>query len=84
MSEPATPVEPRPPDRPPVPKTPVSWLVKLYAGLAGAALAVYLAAGLFGWDFKSSTRDKVPGSVRSSPGGYRSYLFWYGGFHGGK
>ncbi len=81
---PATPVEPPAPDRPPVPRTGMSWLVKLYVGLAGAALAVYLVAGLLGWDFKSSTRDTVPGSVRSSPGGYRSYHFWYGGYHGGK
>ena len=26
----------------------------------------------------------VPASVRSSPGGYRSYHFWHSGFHGGK
>jgi hypothetical protein len=76
---PATPV-----DRPPVPRTPMSWLVKIYLALAGGALAVYLAAGLFGWDFKSSTRDRVPGSVRNSPGGYRAYYLWHGGYHGGK
>ena len=26
----------------------------------------------------------APASVRSSPGGYRSYHFWHTGFHGGK
>jgi hypothetical protein len=25
-----------------------------------------------------------PASVRTSPGGYRSYHFWHTGFHGGK
>lgn len=26
----------------------------------------------------------VPASVRTSPGGYRSYHFWHSGLHGGK
>lgn len=26
----------------------------------------------------------IPASVRSSPGGYRSYHFWHSGFQGGK
>ena len=26
----------------------------------------------------------APPSVRSSPGGYRSYHFWHSGFQGGK
>lgn len=83
--KPVTPVEPpAPPDRPTVPHSPVSWLVRIYVGLAGAALALYLAAGMLGWDLKSSERDRVPGSVRSSPGGYRAYHFWHGGYHGGK
>lgn len=73
-----------PVDKPAVPRSPMSWLVKLYVGLAGASLTLYLAAGVFGWDFKSSTRDRVPGSVRNSPGGYRAYHFWHGGYHGGK
>lgn len=79
---PATPVTP--PDQPPVPRPPVSWVVKLYVAVGGAALVLYLLAGLLGWDFKSSQRDRVPGSVRNSPGGYRSYHFWHGGYHGGK
>jgi hypothetical protein len=29
-------------------------------------------------------RDEIPASVRSSPGGYRSYHFWHSGYHGGK
>jgi hypothetical protein len=29
-------------------------------------------------------RDEIPASVRTSPGGYRSYHFWHTGYHGGK
>ncbi|HUJ58270.1 MAG TPA: hypothetical protein VLX92_07250 [Kofleriaceae bacterium] len=29
-------------------------------------------------------RAEIPASVRSSPGGYRSYHFWHSGYHGGK
>ncbi|HEX4422693.1 MAG TPA: hypothetical protein VH165_32485 [Kofleriaceae bacterium] len=32
----------------------------------------------------SPERDEVPASVRSSPGGYRSFHFWHSGYHGGK
>jgi len=32
----------------------------------------------------SPERDEIPASVRSSPGGYRSYHFWHSGYHGGK
>ncbi|HSD86235.1 MAG TPA: hypothetical protein VLB44_01930 [Kofleriaceae bacterium] len=29
-------------------------------------------------------RDEIPSSVRSTPGGYRSYSYWHSGYHGGK
>ena len=34
--------------------------------------------------FPSGEHVVIPASVRSSPGGYRSYHFWHSGFHGGK
>ena len=34
--------------------------------------------------FRSSEHVSIPASVRSSPGGYRSYHFWHSGFQGGK
>lgn len=71
-------------DQPPVPRSRMSWVMKLYLGLVGAAFTVYLLAGVFGWDQRSSVRDRVPGSVRNSPGGYRAYHFWHAGYHGGK
>ena len=71
-------------DTPQVPRTRVSLLVTIYAVVAGGVLAHYIVAGVLGWDLKSSERDRVPGSVRNSPGGYRAYHFWHGGYHGGK
>jgi hypothetical protein len=61
-----------------------SWLVKGYGLLGGAVIAAYLWAGWSGWAPQRSTRGFVPQSVRSSPGGYRSFHFWHSGFHGGK
>ena len=46
--------------------------------------------GFFGWSsvsgyrMGSAPKEHVPASVRSSPGGYRSYHFWHSGFSGGK
>jgi hypothetical protein len=77
----ATAVDPTTIDKPPVPRSRMSWLVKIYIVLAGGALALYLAAGMFGWDRRTSVRDRAPGSVRNSPGGY---YFWHAGYHGGK
>ena len=83
---PVTPVEPGGGDldKPPVPQSRMSWLMRIYVILAGGALILYLLAGVFGWDTRTSQRDRVPGSVRNSPGGYRSYYFWHAGYHGGK
>lgn len=56
------------------------------------AVLVVLILVAFSWaewrghtliDF-SQKHPPVPASVRSSPGGYRSYHFWHSGFHGGK
>ena len=71
-------------DKPPVPRSRMSLLMKIYVGLAGSALVLYLLAGVFGWDTRTSQRDRIPGSVRNSPGGYRSGYFWFAGYHGGK
>ena len=34
--------------------------------------------------FPTTEHATVPASVRSSPGGYRSFHFWHSGFSGGK
>jgi len=56
------------------------------------ALAVFGLLGVVGYgamayadyEFASPARDEIPASVRSSPGGYRSFHFWHAGYHGGK
>ena len=53
-------------------------------------LWVLALVGLFawsshsGWRLGGGARERIPPSVRSSPGGYRSFHFWHTGFSGGK
>ncbi len=61
-----------------------SWLVRGYGIFGAAVIAAYLWQGCSGWEPTRSQRGFVPASVRASPGGYRSFHFWHGGFHGGK
>lgn len=50
-----------------------------------AAVALYGAAGLFGWEFGPfAEENQQPISARNSPGGHRSSSFWFVGLHGGK
>jgi hypothetical protein len=42
-------------------------------------LALYSVATLRGWELASPRRGFIPQSVRSSPGGYRTYNYWRGG-----
>lgn len=74
----------RPPDRPTVPRMrrPVIAIVMLVfsLGVCGAYGAVAYSQREFG----EPEHDEIPASVRSSPGGYRSYHFWHTGYHGGK
>jgi hypothetical protein len=74
----------RPPDRPPLPRQRPSRLVRGWSAVLTAALALYATATFFGWDFPGTTADELPPSVRSSPGGYRSFHFWHSGYNGGK
>ncbi len=59
-------------------------LNRIYILLGGGLLLAYLAASLSGWQMGSPQQQLLPPSVRSSPGGYRSFHFWHSGFHGGK
>lgn len=51
---------------------------------------VVAALSLFAWGSVSGRRilgpaqQRIDPSIRSSPGGYRSYHFWHSGFSGGK
>jgi hypothetical protein len=73
------------PDRPRVPRPRRSMLVTVYGVAAAAVIALWVFAGATGYAFgRSSERDAIPASVRSSPGGYRAFHFWHSGYQGGK
>jgi hypothetical protein len=56
-----------------------------YVALGSAVLAFYAATGVLGWEPSGANEHVViPAEVRRAPGGYRSYHFWYTGFHWGK
>ena len=55
-----------------------------FKGWVVVVVALFTTAGLLGWRVGTEPRERVPASVRSSPGGYRSYHFWHSGFSGGK
>ncbi|MBC7974933.1 MAG: hypothetical protein H7138_08095 [Myxococcales bacterium] len=44
----------------------------------------YAAMAYTEYEPGSPAREEIPASVRSSPGGYRSFHFWHSGYHGGK
>jgi hypothetical protein len=49
-----------------------------------AVVGAYGFVAITGREFGEPEKDEIPASVRSSPGGYRSYHFWHSGYHGGK
>ena len=63
---------------------PPSMFGKLYTIAGGLLIGGFVFAWLTGWDFDRSEKDFVPGSARTSPGGYRSFHFWHSGYSGGK
>lgn len=71
-------------DQPPVPAPPRSWLATVWGVVVTVAIGGYIAATVMGWDFRTTERETVPPTVRSSPGGYRTFHFWHVGYHGGK
>ena len=56
-----------------------------YAIWCGIVVAAFAALEVSGVDLAArGQRENIPPSVRSSPGGYRSYHFWHSGYQGGK
>ncbi|HET9623903.1 MAG TPA: hypothetical protein VFP84_21170 [Kofleriaceae bacterium] len=73
------------PDQPRVPRAArLSGLAKVLAGFAVILIVGYGAMAFAELEPGTPERDEVPASVRSSPGGYRSFHFWHSGYHGGK
>lgn len=59
-------------------------LVWLYRLWVVGTLAAFLWASTTGWRLFAPPHERIEASVRSSPGGYRSYHFWHSGTSGGK
>jgi hypothetical protein len=57
------------------------WFYRLWVV---AALCLFVWGSLSGRRILVPARQRIDPSVRSSPGGYRSYHFWHSGFSGGK
>ncbi|MGN6109426.1 MAG: hypothetical protein ACTHU0_30240 [Kofleriaceae bacterium] len=79
--------EPRKPassDRPRVPRPRFARVTLVFAAFGALVIGAYSAFAFTGRELGTPARDEVPASVRSSPGGYRSYHFWHSGYHGGK
>ena len=74
----------RPPDRPIVPRPKRSVLTAFAMAISVLVLGGYTALAITQRELGKEQRDAIPSSVRSSPGGYRSYSFWHVGYHGGK
>ena len=72
------------PDRPPVPRTRLSKGAIALALFGALGVVGYGAMAYADYEFGAPARDEIPASVRSSPGGYRSFHFWHAGYHGGK
>ncbi len=72
------------PDRPTVPRARPSPLAIAWALVLVAAIAGYVIVARSGWEPSDTEHDSIPVSVRTSPGGYRSFHFWHSGYEGGK
>ena len=81
MTEPA---KPRLPDHPPVPRAKRSIFGMIMIGFGVLVVGGYTAMAITQHELGETERDEIPASVKSSPGGYRSYTFWHSGYHGGK
>jgi hypothetical protein len=78
------PPKPIAPDRPSVPRPKRSILAIFMIALSFVIVGGYTVLAFTQRELGTPERDEIPASVRSSPGGYRSYHFWHSGYHGGK
>jgi hypothetical protein len=59
-------------------------LVSIYCILATLILGAYGLNTFLGWEWDSAREERLPESVRQTPGGYRNSPFWLSSFRGGK
>ena len=74
----------RPPDRPPVPKKSGMALFVFVTAISTGIVAGYVVLASSQRELGTEEHDAIPSSMRSTPGGYRSYSYWHSGYHGGK
>jgi len=74
----------RPLDAPRVPRPRPTLFTAVVALIGVLGVGGYAAIAATDYEPGSPARDEIPASVRSSPGGYRSFHFWHSGYHGGK
>jgi hypothetical protein len=84
MAEPAPPAGAPAVELPPVPRTRLSRMAVVLGVFGAVITAGYAALAYTDYEPGTPERDEIPASVRSSPGGYRSFHFWHSGYHGGK
>lgn len=59
----------------------------IYAVVGGGAAALYGVSEMQGWEAGSSGTEKSVNrgpNIRSAPGGYRTWVYWHGGYRRGK
>ncbi len=71
-------------DQPPVPRSKLSKQAIALAVFGAIVTGGYALMAYTDYEPGSPAREEIPASVRSSPGGYRSFHFWHSGYHGGK
>ena len=59
-------------------------MVWFYRAWVVAALCLFVWGSVSGRRILGPAQQRIDPSIRSSPGGYRSYHFWHSGFSGGK
>ena len=71
-------------DVPRVPRARMSALPRALLVFGVLVTGGYAALAYSDYELGAPARDEIPASVRSSPGGYRTFHFWHSGYHGGK
>lgn len=74
----------RPVDQPPVPRVKGRLTFAIVTGLCTLIVGGYAAFAFTQKELGKENRDEIPSSMRSTPGGYRSYSYWHSGYRGGK
>jgi hypothetical protein len=58
--------------------------VRLYLAVGALLLGLYAWSEAVGWESAGAATQRMPESVRQSPGGWRTWTFWHRGVRGGK